>query len=132
MKASLYMALTLALLVAGCGQRPVEVDHPFYLSFIEDPHEVALFRCSNSPDDGCAIDGLPGPRVIAAGANKRFLAVAQEPTSGGEARYYYFARVPEETFGWGNNPEKIIGPLTAEEFAQTKATLSLPELTVWP
>ncbi len=133
MKASLRLALAVALLLAGgCTRRQIEVDHPFYLSFLEDPREIALFRCPDGPKDGCAIDGLPGPRIIAAGANRRFVVVAQTPSSGGETRYYYFARVPEETYGWGNNPEKIVGPLTSEEFARAKATLPLPELTVRP
>lgn len=132
MKALLCLSLAVALLVAGCGRQPVEVDHPFYLSFLEDPREVALFRCPTRPEDGCAIDGLPGPRIVAAGADKRFIVVAQEPTSGEEARYYYFARVPEETHGWGNNPEKIIGPLTADQYSRAKLALSLPELTTRP
>jgi len=127
------MAWTVTLLLAGgCARRPIEVDFPFYLTSIEDPREVALFRCPSGPKRGCAIDGLPGPRIIAAGANKRFVAVAQIPSSGGEARYYYFARVPEEASGWGNNPEKVVGPLSGEAFCRARATLPLPELTVRP
>jgi hypothetical protein len=112
----------------------VEVDHPFYLTFIENPGDVALFRCPNGPGTGCAIDGLPGPRIVAAGANERFVAVAQEPNSdaNGPTSYYYFARVPEETRGWGDNPERVIGPLDEEAFAAAKANLQLPDLTVRP
>lgn len=121
-----------AFAAAACGRRAVEVDHPFYLMFIEDPREVALFRCPNGPDSGagCAMDGLPGPRVTAAGANARFVVVARQPGAGGPTLYYYFARVPEETRGWGNNPERIVGPLDEDEFEAAKARLRLPEFTV--
>jgi hypothetical protein len=123
-----------ALAASGCGSPAVEVDHPFYLMFIEDPREVALFRCPKDPGNGCAIDGLPGPFVTAAGANKRFVVVAQQPDAdgGGPERYYYFARVPQETRGWGTNPERIIGPLDEPAFAAAKARLGLPEFTVRP
>ena len=69
--------------------------------FIEDPREVALFRCPNEPGTGCAIDGLPGPYLVAAGADKRFVVVAQhsDPDVSGPNQYYYFARVPQETGG---------------------------------
>ena len=132
MKTGQFLILGVALATAACG-REVEVDHPFYLMFIEDPDEVALFRCPNGPGNGCAIDGLPGPYVTAAGANDRFVVVAQQPSpGGGPTRYYYFARVAEETRGWGNNPERIVGPLDARAFAAVKARLGLPELSVRP
>ena len=87
---------------------------------------MALYRCPDGPDGGCARDGLPGPAVAAAGANNDYLVVR---TSAG---YYYFRRVPQETSGWGNNPEKIVGPLTAEEFGRAKAQFKLPDFTVTP
>ena len=99
-----------------------EVDHPFYLHYWENG-DVDLIRCPNGRDNGCAVDGLP-ENVLAAGASRRFV-VAQTFTG-----YFYFARVPQETGGWGNNPERIIGPLRAEEFASAKAKLHLPEFTV--
>jgi hypothetical protein len=110
-------------MLSACGSRPFEVDAPFYLWHLED-EEAALFRCPHGPDRGCAIDGLPGPTVLAAGADKRFVVVRS--TNG----YFYFARVPSEKSGWGNSPEKIIGPLTENEFVATNAKLSLPPLTV--
>ncbi|HEY0413269.1 MAG TPA: hypothetical protein VGD66_09010 [Allosphingosinicella sp.] len=113
-----------ALLAAGCGRRFVEVDHPFYLGYFEDPDEVALFRCPRGPDEGCAVDGLPGPRVVAAGADRRFVVV--HATQG----YYYFARVPQETRGWGSNPERIVGPLGDADFERAKKALRLPDFTV--
>lgn len=124
----------LALSTAGCGSPAVEVDHPFYLMSFEDPREVALFRCPEKPGAGCAVDGLPGPYVMAAGANERFVVVAQRSGSKGSspASYYYFARVPQETAGWGKNPERIVGPLDEQAFAAAKARLRLPEFTVRP
>jgi hypothetical protein len=134
MSARRLLLLGIVLALAACGRRAVEVDHPFYLMFIEDPNEVALFRCPKGPGGGCAIDGLPGPRVTAAGANERFVAVARQPNSDAAAPtlYYYFARVPEETGGWGNNPERIVGPLDPEQFEAARRRLGLPELTVRP
>lgn len=134
MKAGTLFLVVCILAVAGCDRRYKEVDHPFYLMFIEDPSEVALFRCPDQPGTGCAIDGLPGEYVIAAGADKRFVVVAQrsDPVASGPTRYYYFARVPEETSGWGNNPERIVGPLSEQEFAAAKAALRLPDLSVKP
>ncbi|HWT13349.1 MAG TPA: hypothetical protein VN231_11390 [Allosphingosinicella sp.] len=121
-----------AFAAAGCEGRAVEIDHPFYLMYIEDPSEVALFRCPGEPGIGCAIDGLPGPRVIEAGADERFVVAAQRPQAdpAGPIRYYYFARVPEETSGWGRNPERIVGPLDADQFAAAKARLGLPDFRV--
>jgi hypothetical protein len=119
--------------LVACERRHKEVDHPFYLMFIEDPREVALFRCPNKPGIGCATDGLPGQYVVAAGADRQFVVVAQRSgRDNGLTRYYYFARVPQETSGWGNNPERIIGPLDEQEFAAAKAKLKLPDFTVKP
>ena len=122
------------LALAGCGRRVVEVDHPFYLMYIEDPAEVALFRCPEEPGTGCAIDGLPGPRVVEAGADEWFIVVAQKPLANPYAptAYYYFRRVPEETKGWGRNPERIVGPLDAAAFAAAKARIGLPDFTARP
>jgi hypothetical protein len=118
-------SLFLSLACAACGGGPVEVDHPFYLDALED-QEAALFRCPNGPDEGCAIDGLPGPGVLAAGADERHVVV--QSTSG----YYYFARIKRETRGWGDDPERIVGPLDERAFAEAKARLDLPELSVRP
>lgn len=106
----------------SCG--PVEVADPFYLDHIPDSSEVALYRCPDGPAKGCAIDGLPGPQVIAAGGSDRFIVVHNS------AGYYYFARTPQEKRGWGNEPEKIVGPLTMEEFEAAKRTFDLPDLKV--
>ncbi len=127
-------ALSLALL-AGCGPSVREVSHPFYVTYFEDPADSALFRCPRGPGEGCAIDGLPGPYVFAAGANSQYVVVARHPKADDDidrsrTEYFYFARVPEETNGWGNNPEVIIGPLSQSEFDRAKDRLALPEYSV--
>lgn len=116
--------ILVALLGAACEPQFTEVDHPFYLGYIEDPGEIALFRCPTGVDGSCAIDGLPGPGVIAAGADRRFVVVQSD------LGYYYFERVPQETGGWGNNPERIVGPLSEADFAVAREKLRLPDLEV--
>lgn len=137
---SLYgrLALTLiaATLMSGCQQKRVEVSDPFYLDYIENPRAIELRRCGN----GCsAVEGLPsanidgtGPYVVAAGANKRFIAIEQKAIGRDDeaSSYYYFARIPDEAIGWGKNPEKIIGPLDEVQFAIAKKRLGLPDLTI--
>jgi hypothetical protein len=133
MRALVLLAIC-SLAIAACDRRYKEVDHPFYLMFVEDPRKVALFRCPSGPGTGCAIDGLPGPYVVAAGADKRFVVVAQRSDAevSGPTRFYYFARVARERGGWGNNPESVIGPLDEQAFAAAKAKLQLPDFTVQP
>jgi hypothetical protein len=111
----------------------IEVSHPFYLMQVEGGG-FALFRCPMGPDEGCAIDGLPGPYIAASGADERFVVVSQRPDDQGRGlmQYYYFARVPQETRGWGHNPEIIVGPLNETQFALAKSKLDLPEFTVEP
>lgn len=125
-----------ALFLANCGNPypgAAEISRPFYLMTIEDPHEQSLFRCL--PDGGCAGDGLPGPYVYAGGADRHYVVVAQHPRRGDfvdltHTSYFYFARVPEENGGWGNNPERIVGPLTRSQFEQATRDLRLPRLSV--
>lgn len=132
----LVLALIAVTLMSGCQQRRVEVSDPFYLDYIENPRAIELRRCGN----GCSsVEGLPsanidgtGPYVIAAGANKHFIAVEQKPIGHDDeaSSYYYFARISEETVGWGKNPEKIVGPLDEEQFAIAKKRFGLPDLTI--
>ena len=128
--------LGLGLLGSACAPSTIEVDHPFYLTFIDSADDAAVYRCLNGPDRGCAHDEyLPGPTIFAAGANAKYVAMARHPRVGDKTElrrteYYYFARVPEETHGWGLNPEKVVGPLTKREFERAKTGLGLPELSV--
>ena len=128
------MLTTLLLFCLSACVDAVEVDHPFYVAFVPDSSERALYRCTNGPDRGCAIDGLPGPDVIAAGANEKFVVEERKISSGSETRirYYYFERIPNEARGYGMppGPERIIGPLTEEEFESVSERLLLPPMSV--
>jgi hypothetical protein len=80
---------------------------------------------------GCAIDGLPEATVFAAGGDKAYIVVARHPANDRRiTEYFYFARIPKERSGRGQDPEKIIGPLTEAQFAVAKRRLQLPEFSV--
>jgi len=115
----------LAFVLTGCEGDPIEVSHPFYLWHLEDPSGIYLFRCLE-PAKGCAVDGLPGPGVTAAGADKKYVVVKTDHG------YFYFKRTAHETKGWGSDPEKIIGPLNEQDFKATAEKLQLPNLSVQP
>jgi len=44
--------------------------------------------------------------------------------------YFYFARIKNERSGWGNSPEKIVGPLTQSEFEAASTAHHLPPLSI--
>ncbi len=125
--------LIAGLAVSGCGwdSRFTEVSDPFYLGYLEDPDQIQLFRCV---DEGCAGEDFPGPKVISAGADARYVVFAQQPVegAGNEVFYYYFKRIPQEKGGWGANPEQIVGPMSAAEFDAATQRLGLPLLTIKP
>ena len=105
--------------------------------WIDISEDMALYRCPGGPDGGvgCAVDGLPGSTVFAAGADSRYIVVARHPrdnnlTHKDVTQYFYFARVPQESKGWGQNPEKIIGPLSKTEFDAATTSLKLPPLSI--
>jgi len=104
----------------------VEVSDPFYLWHLEDHDAPALFRCADASRFTCAIDNLPGPPLLAAGANAHFV-VLYKPED-----YFYFRRIADERSGWGANPEVIIVPLSKERFAAMKAELGLPDPNITP
>lgn len=114
----------LALLSTACDNGPVEVSDPFYLWHLEDPQATALFRCVDVREMVCAIDGLPDPPVLAAGANARFVVLRKSEG------YFYFRRTPQERHGWGNNPEVIIGPLSQKRFTAAQRELGLPDASI--
>lgn len=117
-------------LMTGCSPRGHEVSHPFYVMSPADSDERALFRCPNGPEGGCAIDGLPGPDVFAAGGDAKYIVVARHRA--GQDEYFYFRRVAEETRGWGHNPERIVGPLNESQFNADAGRLGLPALAHIP
>ncbi|MFM5929315.1 MAG: hypothetical protein ACKOPQ_00220 [Novosphingobium sp.] len=103
-----------------------EVSDPFYIGFIEDPGEVYLFRCLEG-GKSCAVDGLPGPGVVAAGADARHVVVRL-----GDGTYVWFRRIAREKSGWGTDPEKLIGPISQEEFRRAQRANGLPEPSITP
>ena len=113
-------------LCTACNSGPVEVSDPFYLWHLEDPQATALFRCVDVRELTCAIDGLPDPPVLAAGANAQFV-VLRKPEG-----YFYFRRTPQERRGWGRDPEVIIGPLSDSQFVAAQQDLGLPDANVRP
>lgn len=129
-KLALIACAFASALVIGCSSRGHEVSHPFYVMSPADSDVRALFRCPDGPDNGCAIDGLPGPDVFAAGGDARYIVVARHRA--GHDEYLYFHRVAEETRGWGHNPERIIGPLNRSQFEADSQRLGLPLLTNLP
>lgn len=116
----------LALLGTACDNGPVEVSDPFFLWHLEDPEATALFRCVDVREMVCAIDGLPDPPVLAAGANARFVVLRKSEG------YFYFRRTPQERHGWGNNSEAIIGPLSQKRFTASQRELGLPDASITP
>jgi len=127
----------LLLLLGGCGSDYVHVAGPFYLSYIETPDQMALVRCPNGPENGCAGDGLPGETVYAAGANDRYIVFVRHPHGVDHSfdrrvsEYFYFARIKNEWQGWGNEPEKVVGPLTDNQFQIAKWKLGLPNFSIF-
>jgi len=126
-----------ALLLSGCGPDATHVAGPFYLTYIKNPRETSLFRCVDQSTESCAGDGLPGPTIFAAGANEKYVVVVRHPYKDGSfdrnrMEYFYFARVKEELHGWGENPEKIIGPLNEVAFLAAKNRYHLPDFSVRP
>ena len=116
----------MALLSTACDNGPVEVSDPFYLWHLEDPQATALFRCVDVREMVCAIDGLPDPPVLAAGANARFIVLRKSEG------YFYFRRTPRERSGWGNDPEVMIGPLPQKQFTVAQRELGLPHANIKP
>jgi hypothetical protein len=121
-------------MLAACEPASIPVAGPFYLTYFENPREMALFRCPG-PGSGCAIDGLPGPTVYAAGADQKYIVVASHPFSNGQIKrsivqYFYFARIKTERQGWGNDPEHIIGPLSEQQFNAARKKYGLPDFSI--
>jgi hypothetical protein len=122
------MLALITCVVAACGQASQEVSHPFYVQELPDSVERALYRCPGGPNGGCAIDGLPGPDLVAAGADAIHVVVARRFE--GRLEYFYFARVPEEAGAYGHNPERIVGPLNKSAFEDAKNRLNLPDFKI--
>jgi hypothetical protein len=124
------------LLLTACEPEPIQVAGPFYLTYFETRDEMALFRCPDGPEHGCAIDGLPDATIYAAGGNRSYVVVVRHPRVNGViernvSEFFYFARIANERRGWGNSPEHIVGPLTENQFREAKQKLGLPDFSIF-
>ena len=123
---SRLFVLGVALLCEACGNGSIEVEHPYYLHYMDGLHEVALIRCPDIERSGCAFGILPDITVRAAGVDDRYV-VAQT-----DRGYYYFARSSQELLGADANREHVIGPMNDSEFVAATGRLKLPQLTIRP
>jgi hypothetical protein len=129
-----------ALGLGGCWQSFVHdetLDGPYRLVAVDVMDDMVL--CWSAPDDHevCSEDGLPGGKVVAAGANKRFVVAARRPNLapfgepprfGSNIEYYYVIRTADEAVR-PPEPKQIIGPLTGNQFAGAKRSLGLPDFS---
>jgi hypothetical protein len=122
------LALAVFVCCSGCGFVHDEVlDGPYRLVAVDTRGDMSL--CISVGDD-CSGDGLPGPMVFAAGANRQFVDIARHPPAAdGQidrrvTEYYYIIRMPDEAKGV--DPKNLIGPLDQARFDQEKRRLGLP------
>ncbi|MEQ1509578.1 MAG: hypothetical protein ABL909_04150 [Sphingopyxis sp.] len=116
------------------------LDGPYRLTAIDGMEDLAIYW--EIPGGGAVGDGLPGPGVIRAGVNDRYLvATARAPAcaagddacltrraNSGALDYWYVVRSADEEQRLPYNGIK--GPLTGTEFAEAKTRLGLPEFTL--
>lgn len=124
------------LALAGCFAFAVydeKLDGPYRLVATDTMDDMVL--CWSDGSDLC--EGIVQDKVIAAGANERFVVVAREvnlepfgepPRYARDLEYYYVVRTRDEAFRspLSNN---LIGPLTKSRFAQSKRKLNLPDFS---
>src|SRR6185437_14795757 len=131
----LFIVVLSAFVLSACEPEAIHVAGPFYLTYFETRDQMSLFRCPDGPSGGCAIDGLPDETVFAAGGNTRFVVIARHPrksihTDRGRVEYFYFLRIKNERKGWGEKPEKIVGPLSQAQFEAAKMRYDLPDFSI--
>lgn len=120
-----------ALLLGACGGfvHDETLAGPWRLVAVDRQEDMML--CRSIEGGGCAGDGLPGPRIIAAGADERHVVVIRRAPSsdartGGSAdEYYYLIRTSDEATRGGS----LHGPFDVAQFAAEKARLGLPEFS---
>jgi hypothetical protein len=124
------MLLPMALLMAcsACGFVSDEtLDGPYRLVAVDDRQDMSLCL---SVGQNCSGDGLPGPTVYSAGADRRFVVLARHPIGDqgvverDVTEYYYIVRAPDEARGV--RPENLKGPFNLLQFAQERRRLGLP------
>lgn len=133
----LVLSILCGTLLSGCFDKERHhVAGPFYLTYPESREDMALFRCFR--DEGnfsCVLDFMPDAEIFLAGGDNEYIVLARHPREGGltdkeNVEYYYFKRTPQESRGWGNNPEKVLGPFGKNEFDKRKMELNLPDFSV--
>jgi hypothetical protein len=117
-----------------------QLDGPFRLIAIDSMEDMAIFW--TIPEGGFVGDGLPGPTVLAAGHDARFLVAAVHPeyckpfdegckrhgSNPHVTEYWYVIRQPDER---ERLPYAgIKGPFSQAAFAAEKRRLGLPEFSV--
>ncbi|MGZ6016133.1 MAG: hypothetical protein ACXWKM_10350, partial [Phenylobacterium sp.] len=72
------IALPLAFLLAGCGGfvHDERLADEYRLVAVDIPEDMEACRRLPGNSHDCVADGLPGPTVFAAGADRRFLVIA--------------------------------------------------------
>lgn len=121
------IAAALALCVSACGNGFIyeeKLAGPYRLVAVDETEQMLLCRDLGG---GCAGDGLGGQTVFAAGANKRYIALAIHPKSDHDKTdYYYLIRSPHEAEDGGRGAI-LKGPLNQNEFSRAKRNLALPQ-----
>lgn len=115
-----------ALLLGACGGfvHDETLAGPWRLVAVDRQEDMIL--CRSIEGGSCAGDGLPGPRIIAAGADERHVVVIRRAPSGRSAdEYYFLIRASDEATRGGT----LHGPFDASQFAVEKARLGLPEFS---
>ena len=114
----------LCCITTSCGlfDSGVEWRHGSYaLLWIDDPNEV---RLSYDMGEG-SWEGQIDTRVFAVGANERHIVAKQHPKGDKRTTNYYIVDLQIDP----RNGTAVIGPLTAEGFAEKSRELQLPGFT---
>jgi hypothetical protein len=129
-------AIFVTVALAGCfafAAHDEKVDGPYRLVATDTMDDMML--CWSDGSDIC--EGIVQDKVIAAGANERFVVAAREvnlepfgkpPRYARNLEYYYMVRTRDEAV---HSPQgkNLIGPLTKSQFAQAKRQLNLPDFS---
>lgn len=105
---------------------------PYRLVAVDDREDMVV--CRGMESGSCAGDGLPGPTVFAAGADRRYLVIARHPTTFPEpmdkahTEYFYAERSANE--GDQRSRPVVHGPFDKAQFELEVRRLSLPEFSV--
>lgn len=100
---------------------------------VDTSQDISL--CWSLDNGSCVGDGLPGPTVVRAGFNDKYVVAAVDPTGpvgppDAATKYYYIIRAFEDQRRDGGLPYKgIRGPLNKAEYAAEKIRLGLPEFS---